>query len=200
MAEELAAERELIARSQAGDLSAFNRLVEAYQDRVYNLCLRMLGSPPAAEDATQEAFLAAFRRIRSLRGENFRGWLLRIAANACLDELRRRKRRPQLSLDDPPPGREALRDPPDRAEALEARILRRELHDDIQSALMALPPDQRQAVLLCDVEEMSYEEIAMAMGSSVGTVKSRISRGRAKLRELLRGRLEPSADPLRPRE
>src|SRR3990170_6740258 len=99
-------ESQLIARSRQGDLDAFNRLVEHYQRPVYNLCLRMLASPQAAEDATQEAFIAAYRAIDRFRGgtpdrSGFRAWLFRIAANACYDELRRRRSRPALSLDAP---------------------------------------------------------------------------------------------------
>jgi RNA polymerase sigma factor (sigma-70 family) len=86
----------LVARSRRGDLAAFNALVEAYQGRVYNLCLRMLASPEAAEDAAQDAFLSAYRNLQHFRGASFRAWLLRIATNACTDELRRRRRRPQV--------------------------------------------------------------------------------------------------------
>ena len=94
-------EPSLLARSRDGDLDAFNTLVERHQRSVFNLCLRMLGSTQAAEDATQEAFISAFRSIKSLRGAGFRAWLARIAANACYDELRRRRSRPAVSLDEP---------------------------------------------------------------------------------------------------
>src|SRR3954452_22103832 len=89
-------ERDLVERSQSGDLDAFNALVEQHQRLVYNLCLRMLGRPPAAEDATQETFISAFRNIKSFTGANFRAWLMRIAGNICIDELRKRSRRPAL--------------------------------------------------------------------------------------------------------
>ena len=92
-------EATLIERSREGDLAAFNALVVAYQDQVYNLCLRMLGSQQPAEDVTQETFISAYRNVGRMRGPSVRSWLLRIAANACIDELRRRKRHPQLSLD-----------------------------------------------------------------------------------------------------
>src|SRR3970282_2757748 len=92
-------ELELVERSRQGDLEAFNASVAAYQDRVYNLCLRMLGSPQAAEDATQEAFLSAYRSVGRMRGASLRPWLFRIAANACIDELRGRRRHAQVSLD-----------------------------------------------------------------------------------------------------
>ena len=185
-------EPELIERSQRGDLDAFNAIVAAYQDRVYNVCLRMLGSPHAAQDATQEAFISAYRNVKRIRGSNIRPWLLRIATNACIDELRRKKRQPQISLDVPSPGSEDERplDVPDRAAGPEQRALQGEVGRALQAELERLPADQRAAIVLCDVEGLSYEEVAEAMDSSVGTVKSRISRGRARLRESLRGRTE----------
>ena len=175
----------LVALSQEGDLTAFNALVEAYQGQVYSLCWRMLGLREAAEDATQEAFLAAYRNIRRFRGPGFRAWLLRIAANAATDELRRRQRRPQVSLEAPTSGSETALDPPDTAAGPEELALRRERARHIQAALLTLPGDQRLAVILSDVQGFTYEEIGEAMGSSLGTVKSRISRGRARLRRYL---------------
>jgi RNA polymerase sigma-70 factor (ECF subfamily) len=189
----------LIERSRRGDLEAFNALVLAYQDRVYNLCLRMLGSPQAAEDAAQETFISAYRHVERLRGPSLRSWLLRIAANACVDELRRLKRRPQLPLaapdadDDAPPFEIA-----DPVEGPEGLALRGEVCDALQRELLRLPSDQRLAVILCDVEGLSYEEVAASMNSSVGTVKSRISRGRARLREALRAQPELFGDQIRP--
>jgi RNA polymerase sigma-70 factor (ECF subfamily) len=179
------AEPGIIARAREGDLDAFNALVEAHQRAVYNLCLRMVGIPAAAEDATQDAFISAYRNVASFRGGSFRAWLMRIASNACTDELRRRGRRPALSLDAPPPGSEEPLDVPDPARGPEAEALRTEQEAAIQAALARLPADQRLAVILCDVQGFAYEEIAEAMRCSVGTVKSRISRGREKLRVLL---------------
>lgn len=180
------AEAEHLRRALSGDLDAFNGLVELHQRAVFNLCLRMVGSPAAAEDAAQDAFLAAYRNIRSFRGQSFRAWLMRIAANASTDELRRRARRPALSLDTPPPGGDAPPDPPDRAPGPEAEALRAEQHAIVQAALLRLPEDQRLAVVLCDMQGYAYEEIAEATRVSIGTVKSRISRGREKLRVILR--------------
>ena len=175
-------------RGLQGDLEAFNCLVIAYQDRVYNLCLRMLGSPQAAEDAAQETFLSAYRSVGRMRGPSVRSWLLRIAANASIDELRRRRRQPQLSLEAPAPGTDSERplEVADSAEGPERLALHGELREALQVELLRLPPDQRLAVILCDLEGLSYEEIAASMGRSIGTVKSRISRGRARLREALR--------------
>ena len=192
-------ERELAERSHAGDLDAFNTIVVAYQDRVYGLCLRMLGSPQAAEDAAQDAFLSAYRNAGRMRGQNLRAWLFRIAANVCIDEIRRRRRRPQLSLETPAPEGDDARplDVPDPAAGPESLALRGELGEALQQELLGLPPDQRLAVILCDVEGLSYDEIATTMESTVGTVKSRISRGRARLRESLRARPELFGDLVR---
>jgi RNA polymerase sigma-70 factor (ECF subfamily) len=184
-------EAALIERSQRGDLDAFNALVLAYQGTVYGLCYRMLGGRQPAEDATQDAFIAAFRAIARFRSGSFRAWLLRIAANACHDEIRRRRARPQARLDagdDRPAIDVAAADEP-----LEQRAERLELARCLQEALSTLPEDQRLAVVLRDVQGLAYEEIAEATTASLGTVKSRISRGRAALREFLlsRGGLLP---------
>jgi len=185
----------LVALSREGDLPAFNALVEMYQGQVYNLCRRMLGVREAAEDATQEAFLAAYNNIRRFRGPSFRAWLFRIAANAAIDEMRRRRRRPQMSMEAPFSDTETALDLPDRAPGPEELALRSERARSMQAALLTLPPDQRLAVILADVQGLSYEEVGQVMGSSLGTVKSRISRGRGRLRRYLleQGELSPPA-------
>jgi RNA polymerase sigma-70 factor (ECF subfamily) len=178
-------EAQHLQRAIAGDLDAFNALVELHQRSVYNLCLRMIGNAAGAEDAAQDAFLAAYRAIRSFRGQSFRAWLLRIAANACTDELRRRSRRPAISLETPLPGSDEPPDVPEPAPGPEAETLRSEQRAMIQAALLRLPEDQRLAVVLCDIHGYAYEEIAEVTRVSIGTVKSRIARGREKLRALL---------------
>lgn len=189
-------ESHLIDRSQKGDLAAFNGLVECYQRQVYNLCLRLLSSTDAAEDATQEAFIAAYRRIDSFRGGNFRAWLLRIAANASYDELRRQRRRPVASLEAAMAAQGAAQSPSPAA-GPEDEALRMELHAHLQGGLATLPADQRLAVILRDVHGLSYEELAEVMRCSVGTVKSRIARGRARMREYLMARRELLPHPFR---
>jgi RNA polymerase sigma-70 factor (ECF subfamily) len=176
----------LLRRALDGDLEGFNGLVELHQRAVFNLCLRMLGSGPAAEDATQEAFLSAYRSLRTFRGMAFRPWLMRIAANACTDELRRRVRRPAVSLDAPIADTGNHFDVPDPGEGPEQTALRAEQAAVVQAGLLKLPEDQRLAVVLCDMQGYAYEEIARAMRCSLGTVKSRIARGREKLRRELR--------------
>jgi RNA polymerase sigma-70 factor (ECF subfamily) len=171
------------SRARNGDLSAFNELVVEYQTLVYNLCYRMLGQAQAAEDAAQETFVSAWRNIHTVRGETFRPWLLRIAANLCRDELRRRVRRPSTSLDI---ALEAgMPDPPDEEPPPDASVLTSELRGKLEAALQELPEDQRTALVLCDVEGLDYNEIATVMNTSLGTVKSRIARARLKMRDLL---------------
>jgi len=175
-------EAALVAAARDGDLNAFNTLVDLHQRAAFNLCLRMLDNWNAAEDATQDAFLSAFRAIRGFKGANFRPWLMRIAANACTDEIRRRARRPALSLDTPPPGADEPPDVADHVAGPEDAALLRERQHILHEALARLPHDQRVAVILCDLQGYSYEEIAETMRTSIGTVKSRIARGRERLR------------------
>lgn len=175
----------LVSLSKDGSLDAFNSLVERYQGHVFNLCLRLIGDAASAEDATQEAFLSAYRSISRFAGGNFRSWLFRIAANESKDELRRRMRRgPQDSLragDDEGGGI----DLPDTGETSEEYVERLAVGEGISRALMHLSFDQRQAVLLSDLHGYHYEEIAEMTEASIGTVKSRIHRGRERLRTLL---------------
>ncbi len=192
--ETYADEPELISRSRNGDLDAFNVLVERYQRPLYNLCLRMLAAPEAAEDATQDAFIHAFRSVNTFRGGSFRAWLFRIGANACYDEMRRRRSRPAVSLDEPHGEEGQPIDVADSAPVPAEHLERKELAEALQAALSRLPADQRLAIVLADVQGLDYSEIAVAMDCSLGTVKSRISRGRQQLRIILRacGELLPS--------
>jgi len=187
-------EPQLIADSQHGDVRSFNLLVERYQARVYNLCLRMLGDPDAAADVTQDTFLSAFRNIRRYRGGSFTAWLLRIATNGCYDALRARKRRPATSMDALLEDEDsAPRQFEDTGETPDERSQRNELAGEIQRGLDGLDPDQRLAVIMSDIQGLSYEEISAATGWPLGTVKSRLSRGRAALRDFLRrGELLPA--------
>lgn len=174
---------DLVNLSQQGDLAAFNVIVERYQSQVYNVSARVLGSLTSAEDATQETFIAAYKAIRGFRGGNLRAWLLRIATNVSRDHIRASRRRPHESLD------EAMENPsfslPSPEESPEESAIRGELAVEIQRAIVSLPEDQRVAIVLIDVRGFSYEETAEATGVSIGTVKSRLSRARARVRERL---------------
>jgi RNA polymerase sigma-70 factor, ECF subfamily len=176
--------------AQGGDVAAFNALVQVYQRQVYNICYRTLGNVEDAADATQDAFLSAFRGLKTFRGQptGFRAWLLRVAVNACYDQLRRRQRRPADSLDAPVDSAEeiGLADRlVDAAPGPEQQALSGEVARQIEGAMDRLPPEQRLAVVLCDIQGLSYDEAALVMSVELGTVKSRLSRARANLRELL---------------
>jgi len=179
-------EQALIAAAQRGDLDAFNQLVIHYQRLAYYVAYRIVSDADAAADATQDAFLRAYRAIGKYRGGSFKAWISRIVTNTCYDQLRVKKRRPTASLEallvsDPAPGPSFI----DHAESPEAYAERQELGQVIQAGINTLPPDQRVALTLCDVSGMSYREIAEVTRVSLGTVKSRINRARAKLRDYL---------------
>ncbi len=177
---------DLVRRAQRGEIAAYNTLVIRHQNAAYSLALRFLRTREAAEDVTQEAFLRAWRAIDTFRGERFRSWLLRIVANAARDELRRRKRRPQRSLDETWDDADmASIDPVEPGLGPQERAEQTELRGVLERAIAELPEEWRMVVLLSDVHGMSYEEIADAVDAPLGTVKSRLSRARARLRQLL---------------
>jgi RNA polymerase sigma-70 factor (ECF subfamily) len=173
----------LVARAISGDRGAFTQLVEHYQSACYGLAWRLLGDPDQAADAAQDAFVHAYDAIAKYRGGLFRSWLLRITANASYDILRRAQRRPTTTLPDAEEGEAELSDLGALDPAAEAG--RSELYRYLDAALRRLPADQRTAVVLCDVYGMDYSEVATATESALGTVKSRIHRGRLRLRELM---------------
>jgi len=180
-------EAALIEQAKKGDVTAYNRLVLAHQQVVYNVAYRIMGEPQSAEDVTQETFISAYKSLYSFREGSFKAWLLRIATNRCYDELRKFKRRPQSSLDDLTEDNESfsfLRDPQIGPEEKQQRL---ELVQAIERCLQGLPDDQRVTAVLCDVEGYDYEEIAQITRVSLGTVKSRLSRARSKLRQCLQG-------------
>ncbi len=177
----------LVERARDGDLDAFNDLVACYQDQLFALVVRLVPDRDQADDVVQEAFFSAYRNMSSFRGGTVRSWLSRIAVNAAMDTQRARKRRPSQpypELEDeswqPPAGEDA--DP-------ERTILDRERTAALSGALAAITSDQRTAIVLFDVEGYDYGEIADMTGVSLGTVKSRIHRGRLALRGLLEGRM-----------
>jgi RNA polymerase sigma-70 factor, ECF subfamily len=182
--------RDLVLLEQArdGSLEAFNSLVECYQDHLYALVARMVPDRDQAADAVQEAFFSAYRNMRSFRGGSVRSWLSRIAVNAAMDTQRAKKRRPvqpypELEDDSwqPPAGPDA---DPERI-AVHAERTRM-----LSEALTTITHDQRNAIVLFDVEGYDYQEIADLTGVSLGTVKSRIHRGRLALRARLEDRME----------
>ena len=181
-------EERLIAAAKKGDLAAFNQLVLLYQGQAYNIAYRLLGDADAAADATQDAFIKAYQRLHQLRGGSFRSWLLRIVTNTCYDVLRKRSRYPTEPLE--PQGEDEESDRLARwqsdAETPEEIALRHEIRRVVQEGLLTLSPEHRTVVVLSDIEGLSYEEIAQVLNVPVGTVKSRLSRARARLRDYLR--------------
>ena len=179
-------------KNARGEVYCFNCVVEAYQTQMYNLVAHIVGSRDLAEDVTQEALISAYRAFGGFRGGNLRSWLMRIAANGARNVLRSLKARPSVSLDAMEFG--PLESSPSSEEEPEEYTLRQELARTIEQGLAALPPEQKLAVVLVDIQGSSYEEAAQIMRTSLGTVKSRISRGRASMRDFLRtqGELLPS--------
>ena len=176
-------EQKLIARASGGDPAAFNQLMAMHEKRMYAVALRMFATREDAQDCLQEAMLRVYRAIGSFKGQSsFSTWVYRITMNTCLDELRRKKNRPNTSLDN-------LLDqgwsPSDGDNAPERSAIQSETRAQLAGAIRELPEDMRSAIVLRDVQGYSYDEIAQILDVNVGTIKSRISRGREKLREKL---------------
>lgn len=181
-----------IAHAKQGDADAFSHLVTAYETSVYRLALRMCGNPHDAEEAAQEAFLSAWKALPSFRGDSkFSSWLYQLTTNACLDLLRREKRhRGTVPLEEQP---ELVDDRSPHQAAEDA-----ELRDALQQALGALSAEHRQIFLLRQMRQLSYDEIGKLLGLESGTVKSRLSRAKKQLRQILlqQGNLFPSSSVL----
>lgn len=184
-------EMALVNDALKGELDAFNRLVIAYQDIAFNVAYRILGDDDLAQDATQNAFLSAYKNLRAFRGGSFKAWLLRIVTNACYDELRRKQRRPTTPLE---PIADDSSEEMDSQEWLasddptpEMTFEQAEVEHAIRHCLENLSPDFRAVVVLVDIQGMDYDEVAKSMGSPLGTVKSRLARARLNLRDCLQG-------------
>ena len=181
-------ETALIEAAQRGDLDAFNQLALNYQDMMYRIALRTLNDEPAADDATQNAMIQAFRNIKSFRGGSFRSWLARVTVNASYDEMRRWRRQPSVSLEQVNNDGDEIESLPwmmDLSAGPEELFDFTELRGALQDCVKSLIPDYRLVVILVDVEGMSYEEAARIADIPVGTVKSRLARARGQLRKTL---------------
>jgi RNA polymerase sigma-70 factor (ECF subfamily) len=183
-------EQALIHDAQGGDLNAFNTLILHYQDSVYNTALRILGDEDLAADATQEAFISAFKSISSFRGGSFKAWLMRTVTNAAYDELRRQKRRPTTPLEPDTEDGEEMDSPrwladPGMTPAQKAEA--DELEHALQHCLDNLPLEFKTVVVMADIQGMDYSEVSVAVRVPLGTIKSRLARARLRLRECLRG-------------
>jgi len=176
-------EERLLLRAIDGDSEAFSKLMEAHEHRMYAVAFRMCGNREDAQDCLQESMLRIYRAISGFKGQSsFSTWIYRITINTCLDELRRRKMRKTTSLDN-------LLDtgwsPSDSMDTPENNSIRMEQRRMIEQAISSLPDDMRAAIVLRDIQGFPYETIASALDTNVGTIKSRISRGREKLRDIL---------------
>ncbi len=188
-----------VMRAQRGDVASFNRLVRAHQTLMYHTAYRLLGDGESAADATQDALISAFKNLKSFRGGSFKAWLMRILVNYCYDQLRSKKRKPAVSLD------MLLEDPnnlPSRfveahQESPHESAERQELDGFIQKGLAQLSPEQRATLILADIEGFDYEQVASMTNTNSGTVKSRLSRARAQLREFLLAQQELLPDSYR---
>jgi len=186
------ADAALVARARGGEEAAFEALVSRHEAIVYRTCRRILADPDDALDATQEAFLRAYRAIARFRGDaSFRTWLVGIAINACRNRLasaeaqrRRRTESLQPASDERPDAGRALADP---APGPEADALAGELRNRLLTALAAVSPEHREVLVLREIEGLEYGELARAVGVAEGTVKSRLARARAALRAALEG-------------
>ena len=183
-------EQALIQDAQGGNLDVFNTLILHYQDSIFNTALRILGDDDLAADATQEAFLSAFKSISSFRGGSFKAWLMRTVTNACYDELRRQKRRPTTPLEPDTEDGEEMDSPrwladPNMTPAQQAEA--DELEHALQHCLNNLPLEFKTVVVMADIQGMDYTEVAVAVHVPLGTIKSRLARARLRLRECLQG-------------
>jgi RNA polymerase sigma-70 factor, ECF subfamily len=179
-------EQQLIASARDGNLDAFNEIVDCYQSLVFRVCVRILGDAGRAEDAAQDTFIKAYSSLAQYQGGSFKSWLMRIATNRCYDIIRSERRRPAASLDAQPVESEPTWTMEPVAETPDSFTNRSQLSDHLERALQQLSLEQRTAVILFDIHGYRYEEIAEITEASLGTVKSRISRGRIRLRDILR--------------
>lgn len=176
-------EAAIVRKVLGGDANAFETLVLEYEKNVYNIALRMTGNSEDAADMTQEAFIKAYNSLQSFRGDSkFSVWLYRIVSNVCLDFLRSKNRRPTVSLSvEDDDGEDAQLDVADESQSPELLLDRKLTRESVRRGLDSLPPDYRQILLLREIQGLSYDEIAQALGLEVGTVKSRIFRARKRL-------------------
>jgi RNA polymerase sigma-70 factor (ECF subfamily) len=177
----------LIQRAQAGDLTAFNILVLRYQNAIYTVAYRLMGDSQSASDMAQEAFIAAYRKISTYQGGNFRAWLARIVTNRCYDELRSNKRRRTDYIEDLAPDSDDGAPLPSNTPTPEQTLQQRDLNRALQNCINNLKDEQRLVLVMSDVQGMAYQEIADSTDTNIGTVKSRLSRARLAMRHCLQG-------------
>lgn len=181
-------EDDLVKAAQKGDLDSFNHLVLLFQDRIFGFVSRILGDEDLAADITQDAFIKAYQSLPQFRNGSFRSWLYRIAKNTAFDEMRRTKKHAVVSLDYEDEDEEnssLMAYLPNDDPSPEQEYERAELSQTIQAALNQLNQDQRAVITLIDIQDFDYQEAAEALGTNIGTIKSRLARARQQLREIL---------------
>lgn len=193
-------ENELIKKCQQGDVEAFEKLISSYQKKVFTIAYRYMGTKEEAEDLAQEAFIKVFRSIKTFRGEaSFSTWLFHIVSNVCRDALRKNSRKMVESLDCAVTTEkgEMQREVPDWSLSPEPIFENKELAQFIQSLIDQLTPEYKTVIIMREIQDMSYEEIAAELNCSLGTVKSRLSRARKALRDKIEGNREQNSINLR---
>ena len=181
-------EIDLLRAATQNDLESFNQLILKYQNMVYNQAYRILQNPDIAEDITQDTFIIGFQKLIQFRGGSFRAWLLKIVTNLCYDEMREWKRATLLSLEPVNDDGESIEEPiwlRDPGMLPEETVERHELQSVLEQGLNKLPHFYREAVQLVDIQQLSYKEASFVSGISIGTLKSRLARGRWQLRNNL---------------
>ena len=180
----------LLRRAQSGDPEAFERLMEPLEQLVWRVCWHYTGNREAAEDCGQEAMIRIWRNLANYRGEcALESWVYRIAANCCMDWLRKKKRDQSVSME---PMVEQGFDPADDSPGTEEQVVAKDERQRLREAIALLPEDQREALILTQLEKVPYEEAARALSVSEGTVKSRVNRAKARLKEILSAERELS--------
>ena len=180
----------LLRRAQSGDPDAFGQLMEPLEQLVWRVCWHYTGNREAAEDCGQEAMIRIWRNLANYRGEcALESWVYRIAANCCMDWLRKKKRDKSVPME---PLQEQGFDPADPSPGTEEQVVQRDERQRLREAIAQLPDDQREALIMTQLEKVSYEEAAKLLGVSEGTIKSRVNRAKARLKEILSGERELS--------
>lgn len=181
-------DKAFISKAKQGDMAAFEALIIQHEKIVYNVALRMMNQSEDAKDISQEVFLKAYRNIANFdERSTFSTWIYRITVNTCIDEMRKRKGKQTVSLDNELEGEEGSwkKEIPDSGVTPEESLLRKEEQKEIEMALETISEDYKTVFILRDIRGLSYEEIAEISGLALGTVKSRISRARNRLREAI---------------
>jgi RNA polymerase sigma-70 factor, ECF subfamily len=186
-------EKYLLHQSKNGDMAAFEQLIEGYQKKVFNIALRMLGNPDDASEVAQEVFIRVYKSVKNFKEESsFSTWIYRITTNTCLDELRKRKNKEHISLDEDIHHEDGdmKRQVEDSRPTPDIIAEKNELRKIVKLAINSLSEDHRIVIILRDIQDLSYEEIAKIVKCPEGTVKSRINRARSELKEILKRKRE----------